>query len=90
MPKKKKYWKHGVTLIRHNVQKLKNAGYVIGFYSCSEGNYQQEWETEYNAMIINRISSKVFFVTVTKAGQEVDLLSGCRTGETSCILVGTS
>lgn len=24
-------------------------------------------------MIINRISSKVFFVTVTKAGQEVDL-----------------
>ena len=56
-----------------SVRKLKDAGYVIGFYSCSEGNYQQEWETEYNAMIINRISSKVFFVTVTKAGQEVDL-----------------
>ena len=56
-----------------NVQKLKNAGYVIGFYSCSEGNYKEEWETEYNAMIVNRISSKVFFVTVTKAGQEVDL-----------------
>ena len=55
------------------IQKLKDAGYIIGFYSCSEGNYQQEWETEYNAMIINRISSKVFFVTVTKAGQEVDL-----------------
>ena len=56
-----------------SVRKLKDAGYVIGFYSCSEGNYQEEWETEYNAMIINRISSKVFFVTVTKAGQEVDL-----------------
>ena len=56
-----------------NVQTLKNAGYVIGFYSCSEGNYKEEWETEYNAMIVNRISSKVFFVTVTKAGQEVDL-----------------
>lgn len=55
------------------VRKLKDAGYVIGFYSCSEGNYKEEWETEYNAMIINRISSKVFFVTVTKAGQEVDL-----------------
>ena len=49
-----------------NVQKLKDAGYVIGFYSCSEGNYKEEWETEYNAMIVNRISSKVFFVTVTK------------------------
>ena len=55
------------------IQKLKDAGYIIGFYSCSEGNYKEEWETEYNAMIANRISSKVFFVTVTKAGQEVDL-----------------
>ncbi len=53
-----------------NVQKLKDAGYVIGFYSCSEGNYKEEWETEYNAMIINRISSKVFFVTLTKAGRK--------------------
>ena len=55
------------------IQKLKDAGYIFGFYSCSEGNYKEEWETEYNAMIVNRISSKVFFVTVTKAGQEVDL-----------------
>ena len=55
------------------IQKLKDAGYIIGFYSCSEGNYKEEWETEYNAMIVNRISSKVCFVTVTKAGQEVDL-----------------
>ena len=55
------------------IQKLKDAGYIIGFYSCSEGNYKEEWETEYNAMIVHRISSKVFFVTVTKAGQEVDL-----------------
>ena len=55
------------------IQKLKDAGYIIGFYSCSEGNYKEEWETEYNAMLVNRISSKVFFVTVTKAGQEVDL-----------------
>ena len=55
------------------IQKLKDAGYIIGFYSCSEGNYKEEWETEYNAMIVNRISAKVFFVTVTKAGQEVDL-----------------
>ena len=55
------------------IQKLKDVGYIIGFYSCLEGNYKEEWETEYNAMIVNRISSKVFFVTVTKAGQEVDL-----------------
>lgn len=56
-----------------SIQRLKDAGYVIGFYSCSEGNYKEEWETAFNAMIVNRISSKVFFVTVTKADQEVDL-----------------
>ena len=33
------------------IQKLKDAGYIIGFYSCSEGNYKEEWETEYNAMV---------------------------------------
>lgn len=55
------------------LQRLKEAGYVIGFYTCSEGNYKEEWETEYNAMVISRISSKIFFITVTKAGVEVDL-----------------
>lgn len=56
-----------------NVQRLMEAGYVIGFYSCSEGNYKTEWASEYNAMIVNQISSKVFFVTVAKADQEIDL-----------------
>lgn len=56
-----------------DIRKLRDAGYIIGFYSCSEGNYKEEWETEYNAMIVNRISSKVFFVTVTKEDREVDL-----------------
>lgn len=56
-----------------NVQRLTDAGFNIGFYSCSEGNYKEEWETEYNAMVISRVSSKVFFITVTKADEEVDL-----------------
>ena len=56
-----------------NVRRLNEAGYTVGFYTCSEGNYKEEWETEYNAMVISRISSKVFFITVTKDGAEVDL-----------------
>lgn len=56
-----------------NIQRLCDSGYTIGFYTCPEGNYREIWETEYNAMIISRISSKVFFITVTKAGEEVDL-----------------
>lgn len=55
------------------IQRLKDAGYTIGFYTCPESNYKNEWETEYDAIIINRISSKVFFITVTQNGQEVDL-----------------
>lgn len=56
-----------------NIQRLKEAGYIIGFYTCSDGNYKEEWETEYHAMVIGRISSKVFFVTLTKEGEEIDL-----------------
>ena len=26
------------------IQRLKDAGYVVGFYTCSEGNYKEEWE----------------------------------------------
>lgn len=55
------------------IRKLNDAGYIVGFYVCSEGNYKEEWETEYNAMVVNRVSSKVYFVTVTKVGMEVDL-----------------
>lgn len=56
-----------------NIRRLEKAGYVIGFYSCSERAYKEEWKNEYNAMVVNRISSKVYFITVTKKGQEIDL-----------------
>lgn len=56
-----------------SLRKLNEAGYVIGFYSCSENNYQTEWEERYQAFVISRTGSKVFFVTVTKAGEEINL-----------------
>ena len=56
-----------------NIQRLGDAGYVIGFYTCPQGNYKEEWEAEYNAMIINTVSSRLFFVTLTSIEQEVDL-----------------
>lgn len=55
------------------LERLREAGLSVGFYSCSEGNYDPTWEDTYNAMIINRISSRVYFVTITKEGQEIDL-----------------
>lgn len=56
-----------------SLERLNKAGYVTGFYTCPEGNYKEAWETEYNAMVINRVSYKVYFITVTKQGEEVDL-----------------
>ena len=57
----------------NNIQRLKNAGYTINFYTCPESAYQPEWEETYNAMKISTISSKVFFITLTYPGQEIDL-----------------
>lgn len=56
-----------------SVRNLHDAGMNIGFYVCPERLYKQEWEEEYNAVIISTIASKVHFITITKVGEEVDL-----------------
>ena len=56
-----------------NITRLKSAGYVINFYTCPDSAYQTEWEDAYNAMKISTISSKVYFITLTHPGQEVDI-----------------
>ena len=58
-----------------SIQRLNDAGYTIGFYTCSEGNYKEEWETEYHAMVINCNKSR-------RRSR-----SGCRTGEASGLFV---
>ena len=56
-----------------SLSRLHDAGLTVGFYSCSESNYDDLWEETYNAMVINRLSSRVYFVTVTKNAEGVDL-----------------
>ncbi|KAA6337655.1 V/A-type H+/Na+-transporting ATPase subunit I [termite gut metagenome] len=56
-----------------SIQKLYNEGLSVGFYTCSESSYKEEWEKEYHATIINRQSSKVYFITVTKLSEAVEL-----------------
>lgn len=55
------------------LSRLCDAGLTVGFYCCSEGNYDEAWEETYNAMVINRVSSRIYFITVTKNAEEVDL-----------------
>ena len=56
-----------------SLSKLHDAGFTVNFYCCSEGSYDETWEEIYNAMIINRVSSRIYFITVTKNAVEVDL-----------------
>ncbi len=47
------------------VKNLKQAGYNIDFFSTQKSAYNPEWETLYNAILINE-ANRYYFVTVTK------------------------
>ena len=49
-----------------NIEKLKQAGYLIDFFSIQKSSYKPEWEEAYNAIVINDKSSRLHFVTITK------------------------
>ena len=51
-----------------NIVKLEKAGYKINFYICSEKQFDQKWIELYNAFIINKIGSKLYFITLTVSG----------------------
>ena len=67
-----------------NVKRLHDAGYQIGFYLCSDKQFSQEWIDKYNAVVINRVGVKVYFVTITPNHLMVELdVEAARLPETS-------
>lgn len=56
-----------------SIAKLRDSGYDIGFYISTEANFNEDWIEAYNAIVINRVASKVYFITFTKTNQEIDL-----------------
>ena len=56
-----------------SLKRLRDAGYEVVFYICSDKVYDEEWETQYHAVVINHIGSKVNFVTVTPVTETVPL-----------------
>ena len=56
-----------------SVTRLQDAGYQINFYICTESAFQEEWIDEYHATEINRIGSKIYFITVTKPDELPEL-----------------
>lgn len=56
-----------------SVVRLQDAGYQINFYVCSEKNFNEEWLEAYHATEINRIGSRIYFITITKKGELPEL-----------------
>lgn len=56
-----------------SVTRLRDAGYRIDFYTCSDKQFKEEWTDLYNATIINHVGSKLYFVTVTPDSECVEL-----------------
>ena len=56
-----------------NVEKLREAGYELGFYVTSAKSYMSEWESDYNAILVAEKQSRKYFVTVTPQGATIDI-----------------
>lgn len=56
-----------------SVARLRDAGYQIDFYICSDKQFKEEWVDLYNATEINHVGSKLYFVTVMPKGKNIDL-----------------
>lgn len=56
-----------------SIHQLHDAGMDVAFYVCQDRLYKPEWEDLYNAIVVSRLSSKVYFITVTKRGDDVDI-----------------
>lgn len=48
------------------IAKLEDAGWKVNFFVVSDNQYNTEWETLHDAVVINKETSKTYFVTVGK------------------------
>lgn len=55
------------------IQQLRNAGFVLNFFSCNLRKFDQEWEVLYNAFEIDTVGTTRYFITITKPDQIVDI-----------------
>jgi V/A-type H+-transporting ATPase subunit I len=55
------------------IDKLREAAYVIGFYTCPLSRYNPEWEEKYNALVISQLQSSCLFITITPTAETVEI-----------------
>jgi len=56
-----------------DIEKLKEAGYKVSFYTCQASRFDPKWVDAYNAFLINNAQSSSYFVTVTKLDEEIEI-----------------
>lgn len=58
----------------HNkINDLKNAGFILDFFSCPVRKFDQEWEVLYNAFEVETVGSTIYFVTVTRPDEKIEI-----------------
>lgn len=55
------------------VEKLRKEGYDINFFRTTVKDFNPEWIERYNAIIVRKESSRLYFVTVTHCGDVIDM-----------------
>lgn len=49
-----------------SVQQLEDAGFVLDFFVVPDNQFNPEWEQSHDAVVINKETSRTYFVTVTR------------------------
>ena len=56
-----------------NINKLQRAGYHITFFTCPAAKFNEDWVEKYNAIQISTYQSVVYFITITKIGEVIEI-----------------
>ena len=56
-----------------DIDRLKEAGYVVRFFSCSSSKFDPQWIALYNATVINCVQSVDYFITITKGDISLEI-----------------
>lgn len=48
------------------LEKIRQGGYIVDFYTCPSQQYKEVWEEEFNAVKVNEAKAHTYFVTIQK------------------------
>lgn len=55
------------------LNKIKESGYTVRFFSSPTAEYKNEWEEKYDIILINTVQSINYFIVVAPLGEKIEL-----------------